>query len=67
MTTQHSEDLILRRGMRKVLLNLGLRDSSEILDMIEEFEDMLENEQYYAPTHIFANPRVFEQLLKPKT
>jgi hypothetical protein len=67
MTTQHSEDITLRRYMRKVLLNLGLRNSSGVLDMIEEFEDMLEDEPIRVPSQAFINPRLFEQLLKPRT
>jgi hypothetical protein len=53
--------------MRKVLLNLGLRHSGDMLDLIEEFQNMLQDEPIRVPSQAFINPRLFEQLLKPKT
>jgi hypothetical protein len=53
--------------MRKALLNLGLRHSGDMLDLIEEFHNLLQDEPIRVPSQAFINPRLFEQLLKPKT
>jgi hypothetical protein len=53
--------------MRKVLLNLGLRHSGDMLDLIEEFQNMLQEEPIRVPSQAFISPRLLEQLLKPKT
>jgi hypothetical protein len=67
MTTQHSENSTLKRNMRKALLNLGLRHSGDMLDLIEEFQNMLQDEPIIVPSQAFISPRLLEQLLKPKT